>query len=61
MLAGSDDKYAYADYGAALVVVVLGERFPKWQVAGAREVCEGANVVMARVRWMNGRPHAGSV
>lgn len=61
VLARSDDEYAFADYGQALVAVVVGERFPKWQVAGAQEICDRAGVLLARARWNNGRPYAGGV
>lgn len=59
VLTGSDDEYEFAFYSQALVAVVLGEHFPKWQVAGAREICAEADVALRRVRWRNGRPHAG--
>jgi hypothetical protein len=61
VLARSDGEYAFADYGQALVAVVVGERFPKWQVAGAQEICDRAGVRLARARWHNGRPYAGGV
>jgi DUF2971 family protein len=57
VLMGSDDEYAHTDYGQALVVLVLGEHFPRWQIAGAREVCEKADVALAHVRWLNGQPN----
>lgn len=59
VLAGNEDEYAFADYGGSLVAVVLGEKFLDWQVAGAREVCDKAGVILARVRWNNGYPYAG--
>jgi hypothetical protein len=61
VLTGSDDEYAHAGYGQALVAVVLGEGFPRWQIAGAREVCEKAGTALAQVRWLNGRPCARGV
>jgi hypothetical protein len=57
VLMDSDDEYAHADYCQTLVAVVLGERFPRWQIAGAREVCEKADVALAQVLWLNGEPN----
>lgn len=61
VLARSDDEYAFTGYGQALVAVVVGERFPKWQVVGAQEICDRAGVLLSRARWNNGRPYAGGV
>lgn len=57
----SDDEYAFTEYDQALIAVVVGERFPKWQVAGAQEICDRAGVLLARARWHNGHPYAGGV
>lgn len=59
VLAGSDDEYAYFFFKQALVAVILGEHFPEWQVAGAREICDEGHVALKRVGWLNGRPWVG--
>jgi len=59
VLLGTDNKYALADYGRALTAVVLGGRFPEWQVAGAQAICDKAGVVLKSLTWLNGMPHLG--
>lgn len=61
VLVESDDEYAFADYSRSLAFVVLGEKFPEWQVTGARELCDKAGLVLSRVKWSNGYPFAGEV
>jgi hypothetical protein len=56
LLTSKEDEYAFADYGDSLRAVVLGEQFPKWQIAGAKEVCEAANVQLRQIVWWKGRP-----
>lgn len=43
-------------YGDALAAVVVGEHFPDWQSAGAREQCERAGAEFRRLNWAMGRP-----
>jgi hypothetical protein len=57
VLTPTDNQRAYVDYGDALQAVVLGEKFPDWQVAGAQMVCDTAGVELKRVEWENGRPY----
>jgi hypothetical protein len=52
------DEHAYISFRDALVAVIVGERFPDWQVPGAAEVCEEAGVKLRRMHWENGRPFA---
>jgi hypothetical protein len=52
----SEDEFALADYGDTLRAVVLGEKFPEWQIAGAKQVCDAANVELRQMVWWNGRP-----
>jgi hypothetical protein len=54
--ATDEEGYAYIGYGDALVAVVLGWHFPKWQRPGARDSCEGAGVKMLRMHWERGHP-----
>jgi Protein of unknown function (DUF2971) len=61
VFAGSDAEYVFAGYSRALVAVIVGEKFPNWQVAGAREICTTTDIALRRVRWYNGHPHAGEV
>ena len=52
-----DEGYAYLGYGDALIAVVLGRHFPKWQRAGAREVCVDAGIKMLCMWWERGTPY----
>jgi hypothetical protein len=54
--ATDEQGHAYVGYGDALVAVVLGRHFPKWQRPGAREACDGAGVKMLRMWWERGSP-----
>jgi hypothetical protein len=61
LFGGQEEEYAYIDFNAALVSVILGERFPDWQVPGAVEACRAAGVPLRRMRWEGGRPSASPV
>jgi hypothetical protein len=50
--------WVYFDYGEALEAVVVGERFPVWQEAGAINSCHEASVPLARINWSSGVPRA---
>jgi len=43
-------------YGEALRWVVVGERFPDWQIPGAREIAQGAGAELRRMIWEDSRP-----
>jgi Protein of unknown function (DUF2971) len=58
VLMWSAAEYAHVGYRDALVTVMVGERFPRWQLSGAREVCEEAGVTLSRMHWEHGRPIA---
>jgi Protein of unknown function (DUF2971) len=51
-------EFAYVEYGDALVAVVVGERFPNWQLLGANRACERANALLGKVGWDHRRPIA---
>jgi hypothetical protein len=53
-----EEGYAYCGYGDALVAVVVGERFPDWQLAGARDACVPWGAQLRRMHWWQGRPFA---
>jgi hypothetical protein len=53
-----EEGYAYCGYGDALVAVVVGERFPDWQLAGAREACAERGAQLRRMLWWQGEPFA---
>jgi hypothetical protein len=38
-------------YGNALHAVIVGERFPKWQISGAAEVCSKAGAKLLQIQW----------
>jgi hypothetical protein len=42
---------AFISYGGALHGVIVGERFPTWQMAGAKEVCKDAQAVLRQIQW----------
>lgn len=46
----------YFSFGDALEAVVLGERFPGWQLLSAFRSCENRGVRLLRVAWKQGRP-----
>jgi hypothetical protein len=50
------DDYVFTDYGDALRAVVVGEKFPDWQVAGARALAEEHGVELRKAHWFQGRP-----
>jgi hypothetical protein len=54
--ATDEQGFAYVGYGDALVAVVLGSKFPPWQRAGARELCDGEGVKLLGMGWDNGTP-----
>lgn len=56
LLTSTDDEYAFADYGDSLQAVVLGEKFPDWQIAGAKELCDASNIELKQIIWHKGRP-----
>jgi hypothetical protein len=53
-----DGDYAFVDYGDALVAVIVGERFPNWQLLGANRACERVDAMFGKIGWRNGRPIA---
>lgn len=46
----------FADFGDALVAVILGERFPRWQRAGAMELSVQAGARLHCMEWWSGVP-----
>jgi hypothetical protein len=51
-----NEGYAYVGYGDALVAVVLGWHFPKWQRPGARDACDNESIKMLRMHWEQAHP-----
>lgn len=45
------DKDVLVDYGQALSAVVVGERFPPWQMPGAERLCNEVGVKLRQIRW----------
>jgi hypothetical protein len=60
MLLASDtgEPYAKVDYRDALVAVVVGYRFPLFQLAGAQLLCDQREVQLRRMWWEGGTPSA---
>jgi len=48
--------YVFVDYGASLIEVILGEKFPAWQIPAARDICGRNGVKLSQLLWENGRP-----
>jgi hypothetical protein len=46
----------YVPFSDALAAVVVGEKFPIWQVAGALETCKQAKVDALALGWFDYRP-----
>ena len=59
VLASPGENYAFADFGDALARVVIGSRFPRWQVPGAEVACQGAGAELQRMTWEAGQPYPG--
>ena len=53
-----EEGYVYCGFADALVAVVVGERFPDWQLAGAREACAQPGAELRRMHWWQGQPFA---
>jgi hypothetical protein len=58
---GSDAEYVLVPYGGAASVraVILGERFPTWQIPAAKWICEQRGVPLLQLQWLNGEPRPG--
>jgi hypothetical protein len=46
----NDSSDRTSSYGAALRAVIVGERFPDWQVPGASQVCSGAKADLLQIQ-----------
>jgi hypothetical protein len=53
---GQPAEFAFYPCTSSLRAVIIGERFPAWQVPGAQAVCDQAQVPLVRVQWLGGRP-----
>jgi hypothetical protein len=56
VLMEGEGEFASVDYEDALVAVIVGERFPWWQIEGARAACDRAGVKLGFTHWSGGRP-----
>ncbi len=59
--AAVSDREMLVSFGTALRFVVVGERFPEWQLPGARRVADEAGVELRRMSWAMGHPWLGEV
>jgi Protein of unknown function (DUF2971) len=57
LLLQPDRDDAYVAYGHALKFVVVGERFPEWQLPAAEAACLGAGLELKRMTWESGWPY----
>jgi Protein of unknown function (DUF2971) len=46
-----EERVVYAPYGDALRAVIIGERFPDWQLAAAARACSIAQVDLRQILW----------
>jgi hypothetical protein len=51
-------RFNYVSYDKALRSIIVGEKFPDWQLAGAAEVARSAEVELLRMEWEANRPLA---
>lgn len=61
VLMSPQDTYAFADFGDALVRVIVGSRFPAWQLAGALAACGRVGAELRRMSWNAGMPYPGRI
>jgi Protein of unknown function (DUF2971) len=50
------NEYTYVDFGDTLRAVVLGDRFPGWQIYGAIEMCRPLDAELWQMAWELNRP-----
>jgi hypothetical protein len=55
------DASDLVSYGNALRHIVVGEKFPAWQLPGAREVAERAGVELRQMKWELSRPYPAKI
>jgi hypothetical protein len=56
LVTARSDEYLFVDYDDAVQAVILGERFPGWQVAGVVELCGEHDIPVLQIGWERGRP-----
>ena len=56
LTSATGERYEYVDYGNSLVAVVVGYRFPAYQLAGALALCERRGIALRRMWWEGGAP-----
>jgi hypothetical protein len=51
--------YVFVPYGGAesIAAVILGERFPRWQLPAATSACDQAGVELLQVQWDAAMPY----
>jgi hypothetical protein len=54
------EQYKVVPFGgpSSIAAVIVGERFPAWQLPGARAVCDRLDVRLLQLDWRAGIPHA---
>lgn len=52
------DEYTYVDFDNTLAAVILGEKFPAWQIYGAIEMCKPLGAKLWQMAWQMNRPLA---
>jgi hypothetical protein len=58
LTSATGEQYAYVDYRNSLAAVFVGYKFPAFQLAGAKQLCDRRGVQLRRMWWEAGRPFA---
>jgi hypothetical protein len=56
VILGQSDDYAFVPFQDSLAAVILGEKFPAWQVLGAVHMAADHGVPILQLQWLGGRP-----
>jgi hypothetical protein len=51
LILGDNSPGRSISYGDALRAVIVGERFPPWQILGAANVCSAADAELRQIQW----------
>ncbi len=54
--AEAEPPVTFVGFGRALRYVIVGEKFPRWQLPGAQAVAEHAGIELRQMSWRHGRP-----
>lgn len=52
-----DTDWVYVDVGVAVQAVIVGDRFPTWQLVGAKDACTNARAKLRQLQWTADSPY----